>query len=76
MLIEGTKLSFGSHDEWNIARAVNEKRSAKKDGESSYGIARQIAVLFDGAGIFSMRLQKPELKGSAHFPSNSQDGCG
>ncbi|UFZ08072.1 hypothetical protein LQG66_18045 [Bradyrhizobium ontarionense] len=35
--------SYGSHDEWDIVRAINEKRVAA----SNFGIARQIAVLFD-----------------------------
>jgi hypothetical protein len=38
--------SFGSHDEWNIVRRINEKRREKKDG-----VAKQIAVLFDGASV-------------------------
>ena len=41
--------SLGSHDEWNIIRTINAKRSAIKDG--SFGEARQIAVLFDGTGV-------------------------
>ena len=36
--------SYGSHDEWNIARLLNEQRRAAKD----FGIANQIAVFFDG----------------------------
>jgi hypothetical protein len=36
--------SFGSHDEWNIVRAINEARRASKD----YGLARQLGVFFDG----------------------------
>jgi hypothetical protein len=43
--------SLGSHDEWNIIRTINEKRSAVKDGEGSFGVARQIAVLCNGTGI-------------------------
>ena len=43
--------SLGSHDEWNIIRAINEKRRASKDGEGGFGVARQIAVLFNGTGI-------------------------
>jgi hypothetical protein len=35
--------SFGSHDEWDIIRVLNQKRVA----DANYGIARQIAVLFD-----------------------------
>jgi hypothetical protein len=43
--------SFGSHDEWNIVHTINEKRRARKDGEGGYGLAKQIAVLFNGAGV-------------------------
>jgi hypothetical protein len=43
--------SFGSHDEWNIVRTINEKRRAKKDGEGAFGVAKQIAVLFNGASV-------------------------
>ena len=43
--------SFGSHDEWNIVRAINEKRRAKKDGEGSFGVAKQIAVWFNGTSV-------------------------
>jgi hypothetical protein len=43
--------SLGSHDEWNIIRTINEKRSAVKDGEGRFGVARQIAVLCNGTGI-------------------------
>ena len=43
--------SLGSHDEWNIIRTINEKRRASKDGADSFGVARQIAVLFNGTGV-------------------------
>jgi hypothetical protein len=36
--------SYGSHDEWNIVRQLNERRR----GADDFGIANQIAVLFDG----------------------------
>jgi hypothetical protein len=36
--------SYGSHDEWNIARLINERRR----GAGDFGLARQLAVLFDG----------------------------
>src|SRR5262249_3615724 len=36
--------SYGSHDEWNIARLLNERRR----GAADLGIASQIPVLFDG----------------------------
>jgi hypothetical protein len=36
--------SYGSHDEWNIARLLNERRR----GADRYGIAGQLGVFFDG----------------------------
>lgn len=36
--------SYGSHDEWNIARTLNVRRRATPD----LGIANQISILFDG----------------------------
>jgi hypothetical protein len=36
--------SYGSHDEWNIARLLNERRR----GAGDFGLARQLAVLFNG----------------------------
>lgn len=56
--------SFGSHDEWNIVRKINEKRNEKKDGEDSFGIAKQIAVLFNGIGA------APGLYEAATAPGN------
>ena len=43
--------SFGSHDEWNIVRKINERRKEKKDGEDSFGIASQIAIMFNGSSV-------------------------
>jgi hypothetical protein len=42
-----TTFSKGAHDEWNITRALNERRRA----HHRYGIANQLAVLFDGGGV-------------------------
>jgi hypothetical protein len=36
--------SYGSHDEWNIARLLNEHRR----GSADFGIANQLPLLFDG----------------------------
>jgi hypothetical protein len=36
--------SYGSHDEWNIVRLLNERRR----GADDFGIANQIAIMFDG----------------------------
>jgi hypothetical protein len=39
--------SYGSHDEWNIARLLNERRR----GAVAFGIAQQLPVLFDGEAV-------------------------
>jgi hypothetical protein len=39
--------SYGSHDEWNIARLLNERRR----GTADFGIANQISVFFDGQPV-------------------------
>jgi hypothetical protein len=39
--------SLGSHDEWNIARLLNERRR----GATDLGIANQLAVFFDGRPV-------------------------
>jgi hypothetical protein len=39
--------SYGSHDEWNIARLLNERRR----GAAEFGIAQQIPMLFDGQAV-------------------------
>jgi hypothetical protein len=40
--------SFGSHDEWNIVRVINEKRRA---ADAATGIAKQMGVFFDGRPV-------------------------
>jgi hypothetical protein len=42
-----SSLSRGAHDEWNIFRAINEKRRA----DSKMGTPSQIPVLFDGQAV-------------------------
>ena len=39
--------SYGSHDEWNIARLLNERRR----GATAFGIANQLSVFFDGQPV-------------------------
>lgn len=39
--------SYGSHDEWNIARLLNERRR----GAADYGIANQLSIFFDGRPV-------------------------
>lgn len=42
-----TTFSRGAHDEWNIARAVNERRR----GDPKFGITNQLPLFFDGRGV-------------------------
>jgi hypothetical protein len=56
--------SFGSHDEWNIVRAINAKRTAKKDGEDAFGIAKQIAVMFNGVSVAPGLFDAPTATGN------------
>jgi hypothetical protein len=53
--------SFGSHDEWNIVRAINEGRRASKD----YGLARQLGVFFDGHAVAPGLFETPIAAGTA-----------
>jgi hypothetical protein len=39
--------SYGSHDEWNIARILNERRR----GATAYGLANQISIFYDGRPV-------------------------
>jgi hypothetical protein len=39
--------SYGSHDEWNIARLLNERRR----GATDFGIANQLSIFFDGQPV-------------------------
>jgi len=40
-------VSRGAHDEWNIIRAINERRRA----DSKLGTGNQITIFFDGLGV-------------------------
>jgi len=51
--------SYGSHDEWNIARLINERRR----GAADYGIANQLAVLFDGQPVSPGGYETPTASG-------------
>lgn len=56
--------SFGSHDEWNIVRTINGKRTAKKEGEDAFGIAKQIAVMFNGTSVAPGLFDAPTATGN------------
>ena len=51
--------SNGAHDEWNIVRILNERRRQAKD----FGIARQIAVQFDGHAVAPGGYETPVAAG-------------
>jgi hypothetical protein len=51
--------SYGSHDEWNIARVINDRRR----GDADYGIAQQLAVLFDGQPVSPGGYESPTAAG-------------
>ena len=52
--------SYGSHDEWNIARLIN----ARRRGATDYGIANQLAIFFDG---------QPQSPGAYEIPTAPGD---
>ncbi|MGJ4941527.1 hypothetical protein ACQR1W_13215 [Bradyrhizobium sp. HKCCYLS1011] len=51
--------SYGSHDEWNIARLINDRRR----GAADFGIANQLAVLFDGQPVSPGGYETPTASG-------------
>ena len=53
--------SFGSHDEWNIVRAINEKRRAI---DKVRGIAKQLGVFFDGRSVPPGLFEAPVAPGN------------
>jgi hypothetical protein len=52
--------SYGSHDEWNIARLINVRRR----GATDLGIANQLAIFFDG---------RPQSPGAYEIPTSPGD---
>jgi hypothetical protein len=51
--------SYGSHDEWNIARLINDRRR----GATDFGIANQLAVFFDGHPVTPGGYENPTASG-------------
>ncbi len=51
--------SYGSHDEWNIARLINDRRR----GATDFGIANQLSVLFDGRPLSPGGYENPAASG-------------
>jgi hypothetical protein len=53
--------SYGSHDEWNIARIIN----ARRRGATDYGLANQLGIMFDGAAAAPGAAEVPIANGDA-----------
>jgi hypothetical protein len=54
--------SYGSHDEWNIVRTINEKR---REANLKSGLATQLGVLFDGKAVAPGLFEVPIGAGNA-----------
>ena len=54
-----SSFSYGSHDEWNIARLINEHRR----GATDFGIANQLSILFDGRPVSPGGYENPATPG-------------
>lgn len=54
--------SYGSHDEWNIARAINAKR---READPKLGFAKQLAIFFDGKPVPPALFETPITPGTA-----------
>jgi hypothetical protein len=61
-----TSISKGAHDEWNIVRALNERRRA----DSRLGIGNQITMMFDGRGVSPADFETPTSEGYTGKCSN------
>jgi hypothetical protein len=51
--------SYGSHDEWNIARLINDRRR----GATDFGIANQLSIMFDGRPVSPGGYENPAAPG-------------
>ena len=51
--------SYGSHDEWNIARVLSERRRGAED----FGIANQLSIWFDGQPLAPGSYEAPTASG-------------
>ena len=56
-----TTISRGAHDEWNIVRAINERRRAS----DKFGLGDQIATLFDGHAVSVSEFEAATSQGYA-----------
>jgi hypothetical protein len=53
--------SYGSHDEWNIIRSINDRRRAS---DPKLGMARQLGVMFDGRSVAPALFDAPTAPGT------------
>ena len=56
-----TAFSLGAHDEWNIARVLNERRR----GTVKFGVPGQLSVFFDGRSVPLNSFEAPVAPGYA-----------
>ncbi|WP_245471931.1 hypothetical protein [Bradyrhizobium nanningense] len=54
--------SYGSHDEWNIVRAINQKR---REVNANSGLAGQMGIMFDGQPAAPGLYETPVVPGNA-----------
>ena len=55
--------SYGSHDEWNIVRGINEKR---READKKTGLSTQLGVMFDGYPAAPALLETSVVPGNAY----------
>ena len=55
--------SYGSHDEWNIVRSINEKR---READKKTGLSTQLGVMFDGYPTAPALLETSVVPGNAY----------
>lgn len=55
-----TSFSVGAHDEWNVIRAVNNRRR----DDPKLGVTNQLAVLFDGRAVSSAEAEQSVAAGN------------
>jgi len=53
--------SAGAHDEWNVIRALNNRRR----DDAKFGVGNQLSVLFDGRGVTAAELEQTVAAGNA-----------
>lgn len=54
--------SLGSHDEWNIVRAINDKR---READKQAGIVKQLGVFLEGRAVPPGMFEAPIEAGTA-----------